>query len=327
MIATTRPELGSKLQAGLVERSGAFWAQVVEVWRTEVIPGGDDPITVGKLILALFLILLGYSISRFVSKVMARRLFPRLGLDAGATATFQTLSFYVLLILVFLYALRLVNIPLTVFTVLGGAVAIGVGFGSQNIVNNFISGLILMAERPIKVGDVIEVEGVYGTVERIGPRSTRVRKGDNTHIIVPNSSFLEKNVLNWTLSDDVMRVEVLVGVAYGSPAERVRDVLLEAMSQIERVIKKPSPEVLFLDFGDNALVFQALFWIKLRRPLDQRRVASTLRYTIDRLFRENDIVIAFPQRDVHLDTVRPLEVRLLDGAKHRPTGDDAGADD
>jgi small-conductance mechanosensitive channel len=199
-----------------------------------------------------------------------------------------------------------------VFTLAGGALAIGIGFGSQNILNNFISGLILLAERPIKVGDLIEVEGTFGQVERIGARSTSVKTFDNFHIIVPNSSFLESKVVNWTHTDKLVRISLVVGVAYGSPVRRVEEVLLEVVGEHERTVVPPDPVVLFEDFGDSALVFRALFWIVMNRPMDQRKVLSDLRYRVDDRFREEGITIAFPQRDVHLDTTRPLEVRVTD---------------
>lgn len=186
----------------------------------------------------------------------------------------------------------------------------GIGFGSQNLVNNFLSGLILMFEQPIKVGDFIEVEGLFGEVEKIGARSTRIRAYGNKHIIVPNSSFLEKNVLNWTLADRFARLQVNVGVAYGSPVEKVRELLEKAAREEPKVISSKEPLVLFADFGDNALQFQLLFWIRLDDLNDRRVIESNVRFHIERIFREEGITIAFPQRDVHLDTTRPLQVEI-----------------
>jgi potassium efflux system protein len=214
-------------------------------------------------------------------------------------------------VLIFVASLRIVNIPLTALAFVGGAVAIGVGFGSQNVVSNFISGVILLAERPIKLGDLVEVGGVYGSVERIGLRSTRIRTGDNIHVIVPNASFLESNVVNWTHTDERVRVSVEVGVAYGSATREVERVIREALAEHPRVEKSPDPVVLFTKFGDNSLEFRALFWIRMRRQLDRPSVESELRFRIDDLFREAGIVIAFPQRDVHLDAASPFEVRLV----------------
>jgi small-conductance mechanosensitive channel len=137
---------------------------------------------------------------------------------------------------------------LTAFTVLGGALAIGIGFGSQNVMNNFISGLILMLERPVRARDVIEVDGNHGTIENIGARSTQIRSTDGRHIIVPNSFFLESNVVNWTLSDDLMRAKVSVGVVYGSPTRQVERLIRRAVDE-ERVLKTPEPIIIFEEFG------------------------------------------------------------------------------
>lgn len=205
----------------------------------------------------------------------------------------------------------MVNIPLTALTFLGGAIAIGVGFGAQNLINNFISGFILMAERPISIGDLIEMEGSFVIVEEIGARCTRIRTPANVHVLVPNNSFLEKNITNRTLFDQLIRSNVIVGVVYGSPVCEVERLLIQAASERKKVLHKPEPFVLFNDFGDNALVFDVYFWITMDHIMDRRIIESDVRFHVDDLFREAGIVIAFPQRDVHLDTTRPLELKIL----------------
>jgi len=234
-------------------------------------------------------------------------------------AAIQALIFYALLITIGLFALCLINIPLTVFTVLGGALAIGIGFGSQNLMNNFISGLIILAERPIRVGDLIQIGELHGIVQHVGPRSTRVLTPTNIDIIVPNSSFLESNVTNWTLTEDRVRTSVFVGVAYGSPTREVVKLMKKAADDHGKVLDKPYPIVLFEDFGDNALVFELIFWIRMRRMMDRRMVESDLRLRINELFKEAHITVAFPQRDVHLDTLSPLSVRMIDAEQHSAT--------
>jgi small-conductance mechanosensitive channel len=207
-----------------------------------------------------------------------------------------------------------VKVPLTAFTVLGGAVALGVGFGSQNIINNFISGLILLAERPVKVGDLIQLGDLFGNIEHIGARSTRVRTGSNLEIIVPNSTFLQNNVINFTLSSDKVRTLVEVGVVYGSPTVTVTQLLRRAVVETGRVSKDPPPIILFTGFGDNSLNFEVHFWIRMRTVMDRLQVESAVRYRVDQLFREEGIVIAFPQRDVHLDTASPLQIQMVEPA-------------
>jgi len=197
--------------------------------------------------------------------------------------------------------LETLHVPLTAFAFISGAVAIGVGFGAQNIINNFISGWILMWERPIKIGDFLELDDVKGSVEAINTRSTRIRRVDGVHLLVPNSFLLENTVTNWTLVDQRVRSSVTVGVAYGSDVEKVTRLLNQAAQEMQAVLTDPPHQVFFEDFGDSALIFTLDVWVHARAERGARTVRSDLRYRIDQLFRENDVVIAFPQQDVHLD--------------------------
>ena len=293
------------------EMLGNLGQAFIDTWHWEIFSVDDNPITLGNSVVVLLMIVLGYGLAKWLSRFLAGLLVRRFSVSSGAAHAFQSFVFYLLTISFVLWGLDIVGIPLTVFTLLGGVVAIGLGFGSQNIVNNFISGLILLIERPIKIGDLIDVDGLLGTVESIGLRSTRIRAGNNTQIIVPNSSFLEKNVLNWTGSDNLVRSQVDVGVAYGSPVDKVRDLMIEGLNAEPKVVKKPPPEVLFIEFGDNALLFRAYFWHSVRAGLDAVRVQSALRFRFDKLMADAEIVIAFPQRDVHLDTLSPLKIQLM----------------
>jgi small-conductance mechanosensitive channel len=281
-------------------------------WGYEITVVEDSPITVGSLIIALVLMSMGMWASRRVSALVGRLAMSRFTLDPGAANALQTLSFYMLLVAFGLLALRVVHFPLTAFTVLGGALAIGIGFGSQNVMNNFISGLILMLERPVRVHDLVEIDGNHGSIERIGARSTQIRATDGRYIIVPNSFFLETNVVNWTLSDELIRTSVAVGVIYGSPTKLVEKLIRQVVDEEPQILRNPEPIILFEEFGDNSLNFEVHFWVVSRSPLASRRIASVVRFKIDDIFREHGLVIAFPQRDVHLDSVRPLEIRLVD---------------
>jgi potassium efflux system protein len=296
----------------LSARLRALLHQLGAVWGYKLAGSEEGPITPGKIVSAILIFLIGYFVANTVSRLLGVRVFTRMRLEEGAAQAFQSLAFYLLLLIAFLTALRMVQIPITAFAVLGGALAIGVGFGSQNVVSNFISGLILLAERPIKLGDLIEVEGVHGSVERIGLRSTRVRTGDNIHIIIPNASFLESKVINWTHTDPKVRISITVGIVYGSPTREAEHLIRRALEENRLVLKQPEPVVLFRDFGDDALIFEPRFWIEMRTMADRLRIESDVRFRIDDLFREAGIVIAFPQRDVHIDSTSPLEVRILD---------------
>jgi small-conductance mechanosensitive channel len=298
--------IGEYLSLGLEKAS--------ELWSFEITTIDEAPFTVGSLTMGLLLFGVGLWASRLGAAMVARLAGRRLKLDMGAVHAIQTFSFYAFLIGFTLLALKTVHFPLTAFTFLGGALAIGVGFGSQNVMNNFISGLILMLERPVRAQDVVEVDGSHGVIQKIGPRSTHIRSTDGRHIVVPNSFFLESNVVNWTLSDDLMRTKVSVGVCYGSPTRLVEKLLQEVVKAEPLVLNDPPPNVIFDAFGDNALNFDVYFWVEARAPMRIRDAQSRVRFAIDEKFRENDLVIAFPQRDVHLDTAAPIDIRLIGGA-------------
>ncbi|HSG64322.1 MAG TPA: mechanosensitive ion channel domain-containing protein, partial [Gammaproteobacteria bacterium] len=232
--------------------------------------------------------------------------------QADAVLAVRRVLFYTLVIIVAITALGLLHVPLTAFAFVSGAIAIGVGFGAQNIVNNFISGWILMSERPVKIGDFVEVEGSQGLIEVIGNRSTRIRRVDGVHMLVPNSLMLERTVINWTLIDKQIRSTLRVGVAYGSPVREVERLVYQAIGEHASVKPEPAPLVIFEDFGDSALIFDVFFWCDVNGERQLRQVRSDIRFRLCELFAAHGITIAFPQRDVHLDTQRPLQVELVD---------------
>ena len=272
-------------------------------------PSGQS-ITLGQALSVIALLLVGYYGSRLVGFILGRRL-AKTDLRPDVVHIFKRVTFFTILILLFITALGLLGIPLTAFAFATGALAIGIGFGAQNIINNFISGWILMAERPIRIDDFIEIDAWQGTVESVGNRSTRIRRTDGVHLLVPNSQLLERTVVNWTLVDQLIRTTVRVGVEYGSPVRRVSELMMEAVTRQAQVRTSPSPSVVFEDFGDNALVFDTHFWCDVTGEKLLREIRSDIRFRICELFEANDIVVAFPQRDVHLDTRSALEIRML----------------
>ena len=282
------------------------------LWDTALFTApGDQVITVGQLALVVALLVVGYLGSRFVGYLLGKRL-ANTKLRPDVIHAFKRIAFFTIFILVVLTALGLLGIPLTTFHFATGALAIGVGFGAQNIINNFISGWILMTERPIRIDDFIEIDNWQGVVEMIGNRSTRIRRTDGVHLLVPNSLLLERTVVNWTLVDLEIRTIVRVGVAYGSPVRLVADLILQAVQAEPQVKQKPPPSVVFEDFGDNSLVFDVYFWCDVGGEKFLRETRSSIRFRISELFEQNGIVIAFPQRDVHLDASKPLEIRMVD---------------
>lgn len=283
---------------------GGFWEY--ELWVID-----DNSVTVRKVVFAITLLVVGLLTAKSLIKRLGQIVLAKSQLKKTTAANIEKLFTYTAYVLVLLLALRVVNIPLAAFAFLGGAVAIGVGFGAQNLINNFISGFIIMGEKPIAINDLIEIDGVLGQVEEVGARCTRIRTGENIDILVPNSAFLEKNITNWTLNDTKIRTRVSVGVAYGSAAETVKELLLQATEQIAEIARTPAPFVLFSEFGDNALVFEVFFWINVNRVIQRRMIESRVRFRIDTLFQKAGIVIAFPQRDVHFYAHDPVSVKLI----------------
>lgn len=289
----------------------AIWNHVAEIWNLVVgtAPSGQV-ITVGQILSVIVLLLTGYFGSKLLGFLVGRRL-DKTRLRPDVVHVLKRIVFFAVLIVVFITALGLLGIPLTAFAFATGALAIGIGFGAQNIINNFISGWILMGERPIRIDDFIEFDAWQGTVEQVGNRSTRIRRTDGVHLLVPNSQLLERTVVNWTLVDQSIRTIVRVGVEYGSPVRLVSDLIMQAVAEQQQIKEAPAPAVIFEDFGDNSLVFDAYFWCDVTGEKFLREIRSDIRFRICELFAENDIVVAFPQRDVHLDTKDALEIRVL----------------
>ncbi len=285
--------------------------KIPQVWSMELFQIDGSSVTVSQVVLGIVFFILGYIAIRFVTAAFDRRILGKTDMDITFRHMVRSISFYSLLIILMLFTLGVLGIPLTAFTIVGGAFAIGIGFGSQNIINNLISGLIVMFERPVRINDFIEIDGLTGRVEKIGPRATVISSMGNTWIVIPNSFFLEKMIRNWTLSDEIIRTSVTVGVAYGSDTKKTQEILMEQAQKNDKVLSHPEPFVLFQDFGDNSLDFELFVWVRALTPIDCRQVESQLRFAIDSAFRKADICIAFPQRDVHLDTVSPLKVQML----------------
>jgi small-conductance mechanosensitive channel len=217
----------------------------------------------------------------------------------GARLAIGTILRYVLLLLGFLVILQTVGINLTTLNVLAGAIGIGVGFGLQNVASNFISGLIILFERPVKVGDRIVVDTIDGRVTAIGARSTTVRTNDNVTIIVPNSKFISENVINWSFENKMMRFRIPVGVSYNSDLNLVKRVLMHVAAQNPDVLKEPKPAVRLMKFGDSSVDLQLWVWTKAK--LHRKTVlTSDLNFAIWEAFRANDIEIPFPQTDLHI---------------------------
>jgi small-conductance mechanosensitive channel len=266
---------------------------------------GEVSFSIGQALLVTGVVLLLMTLARWLEKFFTRHM-TRREMDPNLILLARRSYYVVVIALLTFTALSMLNVPLHAFAFVSGAVAIGVGFGAQNVINNFISGWILMGEQPIRIGDLLEVGDTLGRVESIKTRSTLVRRLDGVHIVIPNSHLLENTVINWTLVDQEIRTMVAVGVAYGSPVRKVAALIEQAVREQPEALTEPEPVVLFQEFGDNALQFETYFWTLLRPGGDLRKLRSEVRFRITELFDEAGIVIAFPQRDVHLDGVLRL---------------------
>jgi small-conductance mechanosensitive channel len=222
-------------------------------------------------------------------------------MDIGVKESLKRLTHYALFSVGFLVAVSMAGLDLQKFTILAGALGVGIGFGLQNIVNNFVSGLILLFERPVKVGDIINIDQDWGTIKKIGLRSTIFETFDRAEIIVPNADLVAQKVTNWTFSSKIVRVNLPVGVAYGSPLEKVLGVLNRAAREHPDVFSYPEPNTIFEEFGNSSINFRLRFWV---HTIDDRmKIRSEVAVIVDRLFREEGIEIPFPQRDLHLRSI------------------------
>ncbi len=260
---------------------------------------GGRPFTLWTLTYIIILVVLLFYVAGKLRHWMAHGVLARTRLDLGARQAIATLTRYVVLLLGLLIILQTAGINLTTLNVLAGAVGIGVGFGLQNVVSNFISGLIIMFERPIKIGDRIVVDNIEGDVVDIGARSTVVLTNDNINIIVPNSKFITENVVNWKYNDAKVRMKVAVGVAYGSDLRKVEKLLLEVAEAEADVIADPAPVVRFMEFGDSSLNLELRVWTT-SGVTRKGRLVSALNFAIYDKFQQNGIEIPFPQRDLHI---------------------------
>jgi small-conductance mechanosensitive channel len=267
-------------------------------------------VTVGKSVGAALLFVIGYLLAAGLARYVERTLARRFGVGPAQARTVRRWALALVAFMLLVVTLNLAQIPLTVFAFLGGAMVLGVGFGTQTIIKNFISGLIVLMERQVRVGDVIDVDGMTGRVAEVNLRSSTIKGFDGIDAIVPNSQLLEGRVSNWTMGNHCVRRVVKVGVAYGSPTERVAQCLLECAKRHASVLKEPPAKALFEDFGDNALVFALYVWIDVQAGVDGPTILSELRFMIEKSLAEAGVGMPFPQRDIHVDTLRPLHVEL-----------------
>jgi small-conductance mechanosensitive channel len=257
----------------------------------------------------MLLMIIGWWASKRASKAVDERVLGRMNLDQAMRYTFRKLIYYFFLFLTVLLTLRTVHVPLTVFTVIGGALAVGIGFGSQNLVNNFISGVLVMVEHPIRVGDYVEIDGLAFRIESIGIRTTHVRTGANAVLIIPNTTFIEKNLTNWSLSD-VFSIAVRFGVAYGTDLKLLNETCFDCIKGVDGILPTPVPSLTFVDLGDNALIFDLGFSLAAYSYPGRGGIQSAVRFRLYEALRAKGIDMPFPQREVHVRVDKALPVQM-----------------
>ncbi len=314
-----RGSLGQQVKSGaqtLLFQLKILWAyELFAVTDTAVIDGKtvnlSRGITVGKIVRALIFILLGALAVMLLARLGEKHAVRKLGWREESARIARRWIHRVGVVALIITALAWVNIPLSIFAFMGGALAIGFGFGVQNLFKNLICGVMLLLERPLRIGDLVELDGVRGTVINIGIRSVTIRSASGIETLVPNSLFIEQKLTNWTYSNSIVRFNFTVGVDYQAPVDKVRDILTAALNADPLILNQPRPEVSLDDFGPDSLMFSVYYWLDLSAEGSSRNVASELRYTICHEFAAANINMAYTQRDVHIHASSPLRVELL----------------
>jgi len=278
---------------------------------------GGLPITIFFLIKTAIFIVVLVLVSHFTMILLQKRVLTHVPLAAGQQYAIARVISYLVFVLGLIVGLQSLGLNLSSLVVVGGALGIGVGLGLQAIVSNFVAGLILLLEQPIKLGDRIEVGDTYGDVVRLRGRSTWIRTNDNVVIIVPNSEFINQRVTNWTANDRQVRISLPVGVSYDSDPKIIREVLLAVAKAHSDVLPDPSPEVIFVGLGDNSLNFELRVWTiqQVQTPL---RLQSDLYFAIFDAFKRKDIEMPFPQRDLHIRSISAPVAEVFKGQKDGP---------
>lgn len=277
-----------------------MWSERVrEIMQTTLFESANMKISPGSILLAAAFFILILVLSGLLRRRLLHRLLDRTPLDNAGKYAVITFTRYAFLLLASILAMEIAGIDITALTFLAGAVGIGLGFGLQNIFTNLMSGFLLLLERPIKIGDRVDLGDLAGEVRKIGARSTTIVTNDNITVIVPNSELITQRVTNWSHGEDTVRFRISVGVSYEADPAQVRKWLLEVAEGNSNILKNPAPQVFFDSFGDSSLNFELAVWNRshLLRP---RSFRSDLRYAIHEKLKEKGVEIPYPQRDLHI---------------------------
>ena len=283
----------------------------VEGWlsrflNTTLVTINQTPITPASLIIFILIVLASIFVTRVFTRLIFDRILKRFNLKEGIRYTLRRLTEYTFIFVGVIVAFQFVGIDLSGLAVVFGLLSVGIGFGLQNVTANFVSGLVILFERPIRIGDRVTVGDVEGDVEEINMRATKIRTLNNIAIIVPNSEFTSSNIINWSHGDPRIRLDIDVGVSYGSDLDLVLKSLKEVALENEKVLDNPAPDVLLSEFGDSSWDMKLRLWID--NPKGHHFIRSEINCAIVRKFRERGIEIPFPQRDLHVRSPLPVPV-------------------
>ena len=267
----------------------------------------QTPVTLSSVFMFLLIFIIFFVSSRLLEKLLLRKFLTRMQVDEGKAFTMARITHYLIMISGTIVAFQFVGVDLSGLAVIFGLLSVGIGFGLQNVTSNFISGIILLLERPIKIGDRVTVGGTEGDVTAINIRSTTIRSLNNISIIVPNSEFVSSQVVNWSHGDTRVRLDIHVGVSYNSDLDTVIKALLEAAAESNILLKNPKPDVLFDEFGDSAWNMRLRVWLK--DPTNFYATRSVINCAIVQKFRHYGVEIPFPQRDLHVRSPLPVPLR------------------
>ncbi len=309
------PDTVERIEKGFYEFIAEFW----EFIGTGIFQVKGTPVTVGSILVFALMVLFFVFLSKIISYLLYHRLLSRVKMDEGIRFTLQRITHYTILVVGILFSFQFIGIDLTGLTVIFGLLSVGIGFGLQNLTSNFISGIILLFERPISIGDRIMVGDLEGDVKEINIRSTTINSLDNISIIVPNSDFVSNRVINYSHGDTRIRILVDVGVSYASDLDLVLDTIKASAQSHPEVLEIPEPDVLLKNFGDSAWEMVLRCWIA--SPARHPKISSDLRCDIVRKFREKDIVIPFPQRDLHVRSPLPVPLSQTENTDSTQKGD------
>lgn len=291
--------MGEKIWDFKKGKIGEFFELINDIMNVKLFSIGESSLTIGLLLTLVISVVFLLIISEWVKKILVNRVLQRYQVEKGTRQSIGTIVKYILVIAGMFSILQTNGIDLSAFGILAGALGVGIGFGLQNITNNFISGLIILFEQPIKVGDRIEVGDIAGDVVRISARSTTVITNDNISVIIPNSKFIDDQVINWSHNEFKVRFNFPVGVSYKEDPEKIKQILVDVAINNPGVLQSPEPDVLFDEFDESSLNFNLRVWTSeyVNKP---KVLKSELYFEIFRRFKEENVEIPFPQRDIHI---------------------------